>query len=110
MKGTYLQFYFQEFSQHKGLLLYEWLLQEAKRLGIHGGSVFRGVAGFGRHGVLHEEHFFELASQVPMQACFIARDEDAQNLLNSVKKEGIRLFYVQMAADYEFTGMQNAET
>jgi len=28
--------------------------------GISGGSAFRAVAGFGRHGKLHEETFFEL--------------------------------------------------
>jgi PII-like signaling protein len=30
------------------------------KLGIHGGSAFKAIAGFGRHGVLHEDHFFEL--------------------------------------------------
>jgi len=52
MKGTLLRFYVHENRRHRRILLYEWLLQQAKRLGIHGGSAFRAIAGFGRHGIL----------------------------------------------------------
>ncbi|MBS1221689.1 MAG: hypothetical protein H6R23_1309 [Proteobacteria bacterium] len=55
MKGTYLKFYVHEHRRHHGILLYEWLLERARKLGIHGGSAFRAIAGFGRHGVLHED-------------------------------------------------------
>ena len=37
------------------------VLEQAKKQGVRGGSAFRAIAGFGRHGILHEEHFFELA-------------------------------------------------
>jgi len=63
MQGIYLKFYVQENRRHHGILAYEWLLEEARKLGIHGGSAFRAIAGFGRHGKLHEEHFFELAGE-----------------------------------------------
>ena len=59
--GTYLRFYTHENRKHHHVLLYEWLLEQAKKCGIHGGSAFRAIAGYGRHGVLHEQHFFELA-------------------------------------------------
>ena len=59
-KGSYLKFYVQEKRRLHGKLAYEWLLEQAKGLGIQGGSAFRAVAGFGRHGVLHEEvHFLQ---------------------------------------------------
>ncbi|MFT3790053.1 MAG: DUF190 domain-containing protein [Rudaea sp.] len=45
------------------MLLYEWLLERARKLGIHGGSAFRAIAGYGRHGRLHEQQFFELAGE-----------------------------------------------
>ena len=64
MQGTFLRFYVHENRKHHGLLLYEWLLESAKKAGIHGGSAFRAIAGFGRHGVLHEQHFFELAGEL----------------------------------------------
>jgi PII-like signaling protein len=58
--GTCLQFYVAENRRHRGMLVYEWLLREAVRLGLRGGSAFRAIAGFGRHHRMHEQHFFEL--------------------------------------------------
>jgi Uncharacterized conserved protein len=54
------------------MLLSEWLLEQAKQHGLGGGSVFRAIAGFGRHGVLHEEQFFELADDLPVKVEFPA--------------------------------------
>lgn len=34
MKGTYLKFYVHEHRRHGGILMYEWLLERAKKLGI----------------------------------------------------------------------------
>ncbi len=61
MKGSSLRFYMHENQRHRGAPLHEWLLAEAKQRGIAGGSAFRAIAGFGRHGVMSEQHFFELA-------------------------------------------------
>src|SRR5690349_234393 len=57
MDGLFLRFYVHENRKHRHVLLYEWLLEEAKKLGIHGGTAFRAVAGFGHHGTLHFQHF-----------------------------------------------------
>ncbi|HEY3461194.1 MAG TPA: DUF190 domain-containing protein, partial [Casimicrobiaceae bacterium] len=77
MNGTLLRFYAHENRKHGHLLLYEFLLEHAKRVGIHGGSAFRSIAGFGRHGVLHEEHFFELAGDLTVEIDFAVTDEEA---------------------------------
>lgn len=94
MKGVLLKFYTYEFEKHHGILLYEWLLEFAKKNSVRGGSVFRAIAGFGRHGVLHEEHFFELASNVPVEVMFIMTKEESDNFLDLLKQEKMRLFYV----------------
>ncbi|MFT4554671.1 MAG: PII-like signaling protein [Chlamydiales bacterium] len=101
MKGLYLEFYFQEFHKHNGILLYEWLLETAKEMGIQGGSVFRGIAGYGRHGILHEEQFFELASNVPVKAMFMVNADEAEQLLEKVKSEKIHLVYSKVPIEYE---------
>ncbi|MBI1820660.1 MAG: DUF190 domain-containing protein [Nitrospirae bacterium] len=100
MKGTYLKFYVQEFRKHHGILLYEWLLEKAKAIGIHGGSAFRAIAGYGRHGVLHEAHFFELAGNLPVEVVFMVSNEEAERLLTLIKAETIPLFYVKIPAEY----------
>lgn len=100
MKGTFLRFYFQENRRHRHVLLYEWLLEEAKKLGIHGGTVFRAIAGFGHHGTLHFQHFFELAGQLPMQLDFVVSEQEAENLVEVIKRERIRLFYLKVPAEF----------
>ena len=100
MNGILLRFYVHENRRHRHLLLYEWLLQEAKRLGIHGGSAFRAIAGFGRHGVLHEEHFFELAGDVPVEIDFAVSADEANRLLDFLRAERISIFYVRVPIEF----------
>lgn len=105
MKGTCLRFYMQENRKHDGMLLYEWLLEQAKKLGIHGGSAFRAIAGYGRHGILHEQHFFELAGDLPVVVEFAVSGEDAEKILNLIRQDGFRVFYVMQPIEY---GVLNA--
>jgi len=100
MKGTYLKFYMLEKRKHDHILLYEWLLERAKELGIHGGSAFRAIAGFGRHGILHEEHFSELAGNLTVEVVFAVTDDEADRLLDLIRRENIPLFYVRMPIEY----------
>ncbi len=100
MKGSLLRFYVHESRKHRHILLYDWLLEEAREMGIHGGTVFRAIAGFGRHGVMHEEHFFELAGDLAVQIDFAVSDDDAQRLLDRIAAEGIGIFYVRAPIEY----------
>ena len=103
MQGVYLKFYVTEKHRHHGILAYEWLLEEAKRLGIHGGSAFRAIAGFGRHGRLHEEHFFELAGDLPVEVGFVVTRDDADRFLAHIAAQGLNLFYIRVPVDFDFT-------
>ena len=96
MQGVYLKFYVLEGRRHRGMLAYEWLLEQAKKLGLSGGSAFRAIAGFGRHGVLHEEHFFELAGDLPVEVGFVLTEEEAQRFLAHLGNEELRLVYVKL--------------
>ena len=101
--GTYLRFYMHENRKHRGILLYEWLLEQAKKTGIHGGSAFRAIAGFGRHGVLHEQHFFELAGDLTVKVEFLLTDEEAERLLDLIQREQVRVFYAKFPAEFAMT-------
>ena len=101
MQGTSLRFYMHENRRHHGLLLYEWLLEKAKAMGIHGGSAFRAIAGFGRHGLLHEQHFFELAGDVPVVVEFILGEEGAGRLLDLLRRENVHTFYTRTGIEFE---------
>lgn len=104
MQGICLRFYVHENRKHQHLLAYEWLLEEAKRIGIQGGSAFKAIAGYGRHGMLHEEHFFELAGNLAVEVVFVASEEECGKLLSVIEKEGISLFYVRSAVEYGILG------
>ena len=109
MQGFSLNFYVHEQRNHQHILVYEWLLEQAKSLGIHGGSAFKAIAGFGRHGVLHEDHFFELAGDLPVEVKFIVSEEQAEKLLALVKNENLTLFYVKMPVEYGIIGLKQAQ-
>ncbi|WP_333840262.1 DUF190 domain-containing protein [Pelomicrobium sp.] len=100
MEGSFLRFYVHENARHRHRLLWEWLLEEANRMGIRGGSAFRAMAGFGRHHVLHENHFFELAGTLTVEVEFIVTPQEARRLLERIEQEKIRVFYAHIPARF----------
>ena len=61
-----------------------------------GGTALRAIAGYGRHRVLHEEGFFELAGDMPVEIEFVLDEKQAGELFALLKAENLRLFYVRM--------------
>lgn len=102
--SVYLKFFVIESQRHGGQLLYQWLLREASTLGLPGGSAFRAVAGFGRHHVLHEARFYELAGELPMEVVFVTGRAQADQLIAHVATAGLSLFHYLMAAESGTTG------
>ena len=110
MQGSFIRFYVHETQRHHGRLVWEWLLEQANRLGVRGGSAFRAMAGFGRHHVLHEAHFFELAGTLTVEVEFIVTAEEAKTLLELLEREKIRLFYAQLPASFGVINPDVADT
>lgn len=92
MNAVALRFYVHQPRKHGTELLYEWLLERAREMGIHGGSAFFATAGYGRHGVIHEQRFFELPVVLPVMVEFIVSAEEADQLLGLVRREKIHCF------------------
>lgn len=99
MNNVYLKFYVAEKQRHNGTLLYEWLLEEAKKMGAPGGFSFRAIAGFGRHGRMHEETFFELAGELPVQIEFVLDAALADKFMDELRVHKLNLFYVRYAVE-----------
>jgi PII-like signaling protein len=98
MQGSLLRFYVHEGHRHQRRLVWEWLLEQANQLGIRGGSAFKAMAGFGRHHVLHESHFFELAGTLTVEVEFLVTEAEAEKLLALIQQAKIRLFYARVPA------------
>ena len=104
MRCMCLRFYVTERQKHGGKLVYEWLLERAKALGVPGGTALRAIAGYGRHGVLHEETFYELAGDLPVEIEFVVSDQQADALLALLENERLSLYYVRMAVEAGVVG------
>jgi uncharacterized protein len=100
MDGSFLRFYVQEGQCLHGRMAWEWLLEQANKLGIRGGSAFKAMAGFGRHHLLHEAKFFELAGSLAVEVEFIVTGGEADKLLAAVRAEKIRIFYACIPAHF----------
>ncbi len=103
-QGVYLKFYVQEDRRHHGKLVYEWLVDLARELALPGCSVFRAVAGYGHHHVVHSQHFFELQGALPMEVVFVLDPAQAARLIEAVEEAGLGLFWVRMPAEFGTTG------
>jgi PII-like signaling protein len=94
-----LSFYVSEKQHHVGKPLYEWVLEEAKSLGVPGGSAFRAIAGFGRHGKMHEDTFFELAGEQAIKVEFVVDDMLADQLLNRIHSSNMNIYYLKQKVE-----------
>ena len=109
MDGSFLRFYVHENDRLHGQLAWEWLLQQANDLGVRGGSAFRAVAGFGRHRVLHEERFFELAGSVTVEVEFIVDRRRGPAAARARRRgRGSRIFYARTPAHFGVIGGEPA--
>ena len=94
MRGWQLTFYTQQGRSHGMRSIAEWLVAEAKALGISGATMSAAQGGYGRDGRLHWANFFELAEQ-PLEVTMALSDEAA---------EGLRIFYTKVPVEFGITG------
>ena len=103
MQGSQLTFFTQQDKRHHGQLLTEWLLAEAKRLGLGGATVLAASEGFGHGGRRHSAHFFELADQ-PVEVTMAVSAEASDRLFARLREEGVKVFYVKAPIEFGVTG------
>ncbi len=107
MQGCFLRFYLHENQRFRGRLAWEWLLDQANRIGIRGGTAFRAIGGFGHSHHLQEQHFFELAGALAVEVEFVVTDEESTRLLEIMRQAGLRAFYAHIPARF---GVVNPES
>lgn len=71
---------------HRGKPICDWLIAEAKKLGIDGVTIINASEGYGRDKELHSAGFFELTDQ-PVEIVMLCDGEKCDKLL---KKSGKR--------------------
>ncbi len=103
MDGYQLTFFTQQDRKHDHMPLGEWLLQEARKLGIGGATLIVATEGFGHDRKLHSAHFFELIDQ-PVEVTMAVNEQDAERIFAYLKQEGINVFYVKTPIEFGMTG------
>lgn len=103
MQTMCVRFFVQEGMRHEHQPIHEWMFNEARALGIPGGTAFRASAGYGRHGV-HEDSFFELAGKLPETLEFFAEADHIDALIKRVGEAGLKLVYVTHPVATGMTG------
>jgi PII-like signaling protein len=65
-QGYLLRIFVGEDDRHDGVPLYQWLVREARRQGLAGATVLRGLEGFGAHSRLHTAKILRLSTDLPI--------------------------------------------
>lgn len=106
MNGYQITFFTQQDHRHHGKPMADWLLHLAKEMGLRGATLIAGSEGFGHHGRIHSAHFFELADQ-PLEVLMAVTEDESQRLFESLRSEGVQLFYVKTPVEFGMLGENN---
>ena len=60
MEGYLVTFFTQHNREHGGMPVATWIIEEAKKLGVRGATLFSGKEGFGHDGRFHSDNYFDL--------------------------------------------------
>src|SRR5919201_2114373 len=76
-----IRIYIDANDQWHGKPLYAAIVQEARKQGMAGATVARGIMGYGAHSAIHEPHFFSLSHDLPVVVEIVDTDEKVQQFL-----------------------------
>lgn len=103
MNGYQITFFTQQDRRHRGRLLGEWLVGLVKELRLQGATMLAAAEGVGHSGRIHSVSFVELTDR-PLEIVTIVTAEEAELLFARLRVEGVRIFYVKVAAEFGTLG------
>jgi PII-like signaling protein len=87
-----LRIFIGEQDKYDGKALYEALVTEARKHGMAGATVYRGVLGFGANSVVHTDKILRLSQSLPMVVEIVdtpAKIESFLPKLDEMMQEGL---------------------
>lgn len=87
-----VRIYIGETDRWHGQPLYMAILLKAREMGLAGGTVFRGIAGYGANSVIHTANILRLSEDLPVVIEIVDTDEKIQAflpVLDEMVKEGL---------------------
>lgn len=102
MEGYLVTFFTQESREHANTSLANWLVEEAKKLGVRGATMLYGQEGFGHDGRYHSGSYFDLEDR-PQQIVLALTYEECDKLFLRIKENKLRIFYIKTRAEFGYT-------
>ncbi len=81
-----LRIYIGESDRYHGKPLYMHLLHVLKKSGIRGATVYRGIAGYGSHSLIHTVNLLRLSEDLPVVIESIDEEEKIERVLPVVEE------------------------
>jgi PII-like signaling protein len=108
MQGSQLTIYAaSQYHRVRHLTVVDWILEQARHVGIQGATVVEIAEGVDAKGKYHAARFFELAEQ-SVAVTLIAEDAQIDDLLEKLSSGGVRLFYTRTRIEYDTLGTNAA--
>lgn len=83
-KAKILRFYVSNTDKVKHASVYESIAFAAKRYGLAGATVYKGIMGYGASSELHSDKFWELTEKIPVIIEIIDEEEKIQGFLEKI--------------------------
>lgn len=80
-EAVLLRIFLGESDKFKGKLLYEAIVEAARRKGLAGATVLRGIMGYGINSVIHTFKLFALSEDMPVVIEFVDTREKIEELM-----------------------------
>ena len=91
-KGQLLKIFIGESDRYQGIPLYKWIIQQARKEGMAGTTVLRGMLGYGAHSRIHTTKILRLSEDLPVIIEIIDTPEKIEGFLPFIDrsvKEGL---------------------
>jgi uncharacterized protein len=90
--GKLLRIFVGERDRHGIGPLYSAIVAEARRAGLAGATVFRGLEGYGGHSLIHKAGLFDVSSDLPVLVEIVDIEEKVRGflpVLDRLVREGL---------------------
>ena len=103
VNGFQLTFFTQQDHHHHGKSIAQWLLDEARTMGIGGATLIAGNEGFGLHRRIHRVHLVNFSDR-PLEVVMAVTAEEADRLFARLESERIKVFYSKTPVEFGTLG------
>lgn len=91
-KAERVRIYIGEDDKHNGRPLVDYIVEEARKIGLAGATSFRGMSGFGANSRLHTSKILRLSEDMPLVIEIVEHPERLApflKMLDEVMQEGM---------------------